>query len=46
MSVGVSQSWDNPAFDGLFEFCALSAGGTVGAYPSLFVILEYRKIGA
>lgn len=24
---------DNPAFDGLFEFCAISAGGSVGAHP-------------
>lgn len=22
---------DNPAFDGLFEFCSISAGGSIGA---------------
>jgi hypothetical protein len=21
---------DNPAFDGVFEFCSISAGGTIG----------------
>lgn len=28
----MSQNWDNPAFEGVFEFCSLSAGGSVGAY--------------
>lgn len=28
--VGMSQNWDNPAFEGVFEFCSLSAGGSVG----------------
>jgi len=26
---------DNPAFDGLFEFCSISAGGSIGIYKSL-----------
>lgn len=23
---------DNPAFEGLFEFCSISAGGSIGEY--------------
>lgn len=23
---------DNPAFEGLFEFCSISAGGSIGAF--------------
>ncbi len=28
---------DNPAFDGLFEFCSISAGGSLGEESHIFV---------
>lgn len=29
---------DNPAFEGLFEFCSISAGGSIGGYMLQFVL--------
>ena len=30
---------DNPAFEGVFEFCSISAGGSVGKLPLLHDVL-------
>ena len=31
---------DNPPFEGVFEFCSISAGGSVGAFAPFFTILS------
>ncbi len=36
---------DNPAWDGLFEFCSLSAGGSIGMFDSNERVWEYILIG-
>jgi len=33
---------DNPAFEGLFEFCSISAGGSICMYPSFFQEIVYH----
>lgn len=48
MVVPVLTGDDNPAFEGLFEFCSISAGGSVGGslHHSIHVRLFYCKIAA
>lgn len=29
---------DNPAFEGLFEFCSISAGGSIGGFTQQFIL--------
>lgn len=29
---------DCPVFDGLFEYCSISAGGSMGAFQSIIVV--------
>lgn len=35
---------DNPAFEGLFEFCSISAGGSIGEYFTFFSLGFYRAL--
>jgi histone deacetylase 1/2 len=42
-SVEVLVGDDNPAFDGVFEFCSISAGGTIGAFSSAMLSPVRRR---
>lgn len=37
---------DNPAFEGLFEFCSISAGGSIGERFTLLGTLQFGLDGS